>query len=342
MKKLIALAVAGAFIAPAAFADSKNVEIYGIATAGLEKTNDAAAGGVGQTKVEDFGSRIGFKGSEDLGGGLKAIFKIESSVALDVGGTTLASREGHVGIAGNFGAVLAGRGKTPYQLATEAFDPFNSNNTLDITGGAVGTYVARANNWVAYASPNVQGLEVVGAYVFGEDKGLTAKDLNADGDTGDAGETGSAKKALSAISISAKYTMGDVAVIGAVQQLKNNGFSDDKSTDVLLGATYAIGRVAVGAAVNSSKETASDTKRTSLLANATYTTEPSLTLKAGVIAFGESEAAGVKQGDKATEIILGAQYDLSKRTNAFAELSNVKPQTGDTERVISVGVAHSF
>lgn len=325
MKKLIALAVAGAFIAPAAFADSKNVEISGIATAGLVKTNDAAAGGVGQTKVEDFGSRIGFEGSEDLGGGLKAIFKIESAVALDVGGTTLASREGHVGIAGNFGTVRAGRGKTPYQLASEEFDPFNANDTLDITAGAVGDYVSRANNWVAYQSPNVQGLEVVGAYVFGEDKSAT-------------------KKAASAISVSAKYTLGAIALIGAVQQYKAKTADADKSTDVLVGATYTTGPLGVAGALTTSKKDETDTKRTSILVNATYTMG-AVTAKAGVISFGKSDVAGTKADNAGTKLVVGGQYNLSKRTNAFAEYASTSKKVvgaSSAANTISVGVRHSF
>jgi len=334
MKKLIALAVAGAFIAPAAFADSKNVEIYGIATAGLEKTNDGReqvdasnTTAVGQTRVTDYGSRIGFKGSEDLGGGLKAIFKIESKVALDVGGTTLASREGQVGLAGNFGAVLAGRGKTPYQLTTEIFDPFNANDTLYLGGGAnnVTTYVDRANNWVAYASPNVQGLEVVGAYVFGEDK--TAS-----------------KKAASAISVSAKYTLGDLVATGAVQQYKDYTTDGNKSTDVIVGATYAMGPLGLAGAITTSKKDETDTKRTSLLVNATYGMG-AVTAKAGVISYGKTDVAGTKADDAGTKLVVGGQYDLSKRTNAFAEYASTSKKVAGTSsaaNTLSVGVVHMF
>jgi predicted porin len=73
-KSLIALAVAGAFAAPAAFAASANVDVYGIMNVALQDTDASGT----DLQVTDNFSRVGLKGSEDLGGGLKGVWQIES------------------------------------------------------------------------------------------------------------------------------------------------------------------------------------------------------------------------------------------------------------------------
>src|SRR5690348_13995185 len=89
-KKLMALAVAGALGAPAA-ALAQEVQIYGRANVGLDTYSaTGATAGSGsdfksRTRVFDQGSRLGFRGTEDLGGGLKAIWQIESGVNIDTG-----------------------------------------------------------------------------------------------------------------------------------------------------------------------------------------------------------------------------------------------------------------
>ena len=82
-KSLIALAVAGAFVAPAMAATS-NVDVYGILNVAIQDTNQKNY----DPQVTDNYSRIGFKGSEDLGGGLKAISQIESGLGAN-GSTTI-------------------------------------------------------------------------------------------------------------------------------------------------------------------------------------------------------------------------------------------------------------
>ncbi|MFA5083395.1 MAG: porin, partial [Hydrogenophilaceae bacterium] len=129
-KSLIALAVAGVFAAPAAFAASANVDVYGIMSFAIEDTD---ADGV-DVAVVDRVSRLGFKGSEDLGGGLKAIWQIESQLNATtnenlgniyysggpVGRTAL--RNTFVGLAGDFGVFVLGRHDTPYKLGTGSLD----------------------------------------------------------------------------------------------------------------------------------------------------------------------------------------------------------------------------
>ncbi|MFO7188649.1 MAG: porin, partial [Pseudomonadota bacterium] len=96
-KKLLALAVAGALTAPLA-AQAQNVQIYGVLQMSVDRVDNGDDTG---TSMKDNSSRIGFRGSEDLGGGLKAIFQLESAVQPDErgadGGWT--KRDSWVGLA---------------------------------------------------------------------------------------------------------------------------------------------------------------------------------------------------------------------------------------------------
>ena len=117
-KKLIALAVAGLVSAPV-FAQS-NVTIYGVADAymgfGNHGGNDLAAVQSGGLS----GSRLGFRGAEDLGNGLKAVFTLEQGVDISngvaspsVGGDSVFSRQALVGLSGAFGTISLGRQYAP-------------------------------------------------------------------------------------------------------------------------------------------------------------------------------------------------------------------------------------
>ena len=134
-KKVMALAVAGALAAPAAaFAQASNVQIYGtfdvsinsINSAGYTTYNGNGPAGASVTGVTKFdvynqSSRIGFKGVEDLGNGLKAWFQAESNIAADgrqFNNTAgIGSRNTAVGLEGSFGNVLMGNWDSPYKSA---------------------------------------------------------------------------------------------------------------------------------------------------------------------------------------------------------------------------------
>jgi predicted porin len=172
-KNLLALAVAGAFAAPAAaLAQGSFVQIYGTINADLQvaEATDGAPLPIGigalgfgqnygitggftpangfavrptgvnsqavgvrdaafnqiesQAGVSSNSSNIGFRGSEDLGGGLKAIFQIESSINIDTGAGGLGSRNSNVGLSSNWGTVFYGNWDTPYKVITLKADPF--------------------------------------------------------------------------------------------------------------------------------------------------------------------------------------------------------------------------
>ncbi len=202
-KKLIALAVAGLVAAPA-FAQS-NVTVYGVADATFDVVSvsggTATANNTSFNRVSTNSSLIGFKGTEDLGNGLKAVFQFESGVAFDNLGALTAGRDSFVGAAGGFGTVIAGNLTGPTRLVGATMDVnagstgIGANSALlgklgnaltarvdttSATGVAAtpnarsatqtGAFDTRLTNAVAYVSPTFSGFTVIGGYVANENK----------------------------------------------------------------------------------------------------------------------------------------------------------------------------
>ncbi len=195
-KKLIALALAS--LAGSAFAQS-NVTVYGVmdgtfefakaagASDGQPAFNDttgavtytgkgSAAEVASRTRFSSNSSHIGFKGVEDLGNGLKALWQIETTVDFtDASSTNLASRDSFVGLTGNFGTVVGGNITHPIRAMGSKvdFNPGGSSSAYSaaITGEFAGVKTGtdeRAKNAVAYVSPSFSGLTGTLAYVSGE------------------------------------------------------------------------------------------------------------------------------------------------------------------------------
>jgi len=187
-KKLMAVAVAGALAAPAAvFAQASNVQIYGKLNLGLDNysATGSAAGAAGDFKsryrVYDSSSRLGFRGTEDLGGGLRAVFLMESGVAVDTGAAvsqnggasssagTLSSRVGHVGLQGGWGLLTIGKsnvwwGNFPQEQAVVLWTNTGVLSTFGILGRGMSVGVSRQNNTVQYTSPTWGGINAVVSY----------------------------------------------------------------------------------------------------------------------------------------------------------------------------------
>lgn len=217
-KKLIALAVAGLAAAPA-FAQT-NVTIYGVADATFDNvraTSTAAAGDkLGSTnRVSTNSSYLGFKGTEDLGNGLKAVFQFESGISSDQATGTWASRDSFVGLSGGFGTVVAGNLTGPTRALAAALDvnsgstgigansgllgklggqflvgtTDSNSNFLAADGGTGGKACGRSStctsvfdtrwkNAIAYVSPSFAGVTLTGAYVANENHGFDSAATN--------------------------------------------------------------------------------------------------------------------------------------------------------------------
>jgi predicted porin len=149
-KKLIAAAVAAGLAAPGlAMADAT---VYGKINVGIVSYDNDNATGVDRSGIAIFdeSSRLGFKGEEDLGNGLKAIFKMEGTADIDTGAAFNFNRDMYVGLKGGFGAVQVGHFNTSYKNSTGKMDIF-ADRWGDITGtGTHGTYDQRENNMVGY------------------------------------------------------------------------------------------------------------------------------------------------------------------------------------------------
>jgi predicted porin len=179
-KKLIALAVAGATLAPlAAMAQTSNpVTLYGRAYATFEsvKADGGPLAPLGsRSRVTDQSSFFGIRGTEDLGGGLKAFFQLESVFRLDSNTSTFANRNSGVGLQGDFGSVLLGRWDTPFKVSTIAIDPFGDLTLGGLTGvlSDRGNFDRREQNVVQYWSPNLGGFQARASYAVNEGKTAT-------------------------------------------------------------------------------------------------------------------------------------------------------------------------
>ncbi|MFC5300192.1 porin [Azospira restricta] len=195
-KKLIALAVAG-LASTAAFAQS-NVTIYGVADAGYVNANGDNGRNNAWNGIESgilAGSRLGFKGEEALGNGLKAVFTLEYGLSLDANagvGTALA-RQQFVGLSSDkLGTVTLGRQYAPGYFTQVRNDAFAgaSVGPLAVLNTAAGNTIqaasnARWNNSAVYQSPTWAGFSVRGIYSYGE-AGTTAVSESS-GSVGQAG-----------------------------------------------------------------------------------------------------------------------------------------------------------
>lgn len=254
-KKLIALAVAGACFAPTVMAQTANpVTLYGRIFVTLESVEaDGGATPLGnRTRVSDNASYLGVRGTEDLGGGLKAFFQLETAWSPEGSAATgFATRNSGVGLQGGWGSVLLGRWDTPMKTSQTAVDPWGDLTLGDITGAALdqGNFSRREGNSVQYWSPNWAGLTVRALYTANEGKTATLnpntvgasvayskgalylayayenhKDVAANTD-----EEGNA--------IAASFTMGGLKLAGQYGVYSRDGQSDDDES-YMLGLTW--------------------------------------------------------------------------------------------------------
>jgi predicted porin len=354
-KSLIALAVAGVVSAPA-FAATSNVDVYGTLRFSLDRVNSKTAG-ADQWSINDQTSRIGFKGSEDLGGGLKGVWQIEqqmnaTAAPLDnaqggvgdaaFGGSGL--RNTFVGLAGGFGTVVIGRHDTPYKLGGSA-DLFGdtSADSQKNGSGIIGRngFDNRVSGTIAYISPEWSGFHFAVATVPGE------QELNA-----------AADGLTDAYSLVGVYANGPLkATLGHESFSKEVAGGTQNAKATKLNIAYKMGDIGLGYTYERSDDgfaATSDTD-TAQLASVSYGMGP-ITLAAQYGKFNNKQAYAAAVGgilgktaagtnDDLSRMTLGVIYSMSKRTNVYAayDSDNYKDDTVNNDASIwTFGVNHAF
>lgn len=346
-KSILALALIGAF-SGAAFAQS-SVTVYGVVDMGVQRDDNGVTPNGTKYSLDSglqSGSRLGFKGTEDLGSGLKANFVLEMGLKTDTGasdGTTF-GRQAFVGLSGDFGAFNLGRQKSLTYVASETIDPF----AVGLAGNMNRLFstVTRVDNAAIYSTPNMSGFSASALYAFGETAGNPS--------------------ALSVGSLSATYSAGPVFASIVYEKAKD---ANDPAITIantgektLIGGTYDFGMAKAHAAYELLKggqggSVVAETKKNVWMIG---TTVP---VGAGSIIADYSRITdNVKSDANATQFALGYTYNLSKRTNLYTSYSQTKNDTkasynvmtadakgaltvtnnGNTDKLFNVGIRHAF
>lgn len=335
-KSLVALAVLG-MVAGTAAAQS-SVTLFGVVDLAARYTK---AGGLNKKELAADGSsssRLGVRGVEDLGGGLKAGFWLEHSFAADTGAQGDAARfwgrRATVSLMGNFGEVRLGRAKTSTRLVIDDFDAFSTTGLGDVTKiyrtlGASDTY-NRSDNQVAYIAPTMGGF-------YGS------------ADVG-AGENTIGKRYIGG---RVGYKAGALNVSAGLQSTQGTGYYKVKLGAI--GASYDFGMVKINALLARNEyKTTTTTRQTITTIGATVPVGAS-----GSFVAQFSNANANASSNEARLLTAGYQHSLSKRTAFYMTVSQIDNEPGANFRLGSapngvpavvsgkysgfdVGMKHSF
>jgi predicted porin len=328
-KSLMALACASAF-AVSANAQS-TLTTYGIVDMGFVADNGAGSVEKLSSGVQS-GTRLGFKGTEDLGNAMKALFVLETGIAADKGGFNQGAgfaRQSFVGLQSDVGTLTLGRQYTPFFLTLNGVaDPFasglagNAQNLIPTSG-------IRMDNTVKYASPVFSGVSGEVAYGFGEDPtGNSGANRNVGGSIG---------YSDSALNVRLAYHRA------------NNATNTIHTTNTMLAANYNFEVAKVFAAISDNDQPPIVGKSTDFLVGVT-------------IPFGKHNfiASYINKNNRsalnqdANQFGLGYTYALSKRTNIYAAWANIDNKRGATytvgnnseagtgDKAFNLGVRHTF
>lgn len=229
-KKFMAVAVAGALAAPGlAFAQTSTVNIYGVIVENVIAGYDRGGTSVRHDFLQSHDSELGFRGEEQLGGGLSAWFQCASTIDLGGGPTTstFCGKNSGVGFKGGWGNAFIGMWDTPHKLMTAQFRPFSTSGIFgvgsqlwsgagsNIANGVAGgnntqtaaSFTRRQRNLISYWSPNWGGFEAKAAF------------SQANEATAQVSATTASKPRL--WSLAGTYTNGPFAVGAAYENHKN-------------------------------------------------------------------------------------------------------------------------
>ncbi|RYF01276.1 MAG: porin, partial [Oxalobacteraceae bacterium] len=327
-KSLAALAVLGA---TAGFAQAQtSVSVYGSFDGGVRSQNHVNSNGNSRTTMGSNGTynsnRLGFKGTEDLGGGLNAHFTLESAFNTGTGATDSSrhfGRSAFVGLGGQWGSLDLGRQYTVAYRTVGTYDPFNYKFTGIIpTSQASISAGTRVDNDIQYTG------------TFGP---VTARAEYALSERVGGGSAGShagigATFASGPIALGAAYTARKPDVRTAAQVAANapTNFQDNRSWT--LGGAYTMGpaRVAAGYARETQDLAAGgEADQQNAWLGGSYNLNPALALSAAYYHTKvDAGLAGATADGKRGLFIVGATYALSKRTNFYADVDYARFKDG--------------
>jgi len=342
---LAVLAVCGT---SAAMAQS-SVTLYGRVNTTVEHQK---TGSESKTAMESNSSYVGFRGVEDLGGGLKAGFQLEAGFRSDDGsGPVNFQRHSEVNLSGNFGTLRLGKFNVGSYLATADYISMHNHDTGS-SADALYAYVFPEGNQIAYRTPSFGGLTAEFHYGFGEKAERTAY-LPGDG-SAVLPFTGEHKGAFDA---SLNYENGPLGLGLGYTRAKIDGTAQDgKEQQFAIRASYAINALTLGAYYQYYKADVSgsgldlDTKRHAYRLSAMYTVGASeFHANVGRAQSYKGDLDGLKTS--ATQWTLGYNYNLSKRTKVYGYFTKINNSDdaaygvstrGDNFRSVAIGVRHLF
>lgn len=373
-KKIIALAVAG-LVSGAAFAQS-NVTVYGVADVTFDNVKAAGASDLtvdldgpggdpaqtftnlnhpGRNRVSANSSYLGFKGVEDLGGGLKAVFQFEGGVANDSAGAFNFNRDSYVAVAGGFGTVAAGILTGPTRALGAAMDPFAGATGITANSAIIGKLGGATLNGVNpyYASPvtvgndntiaNYQGLMgATGycassgtctslfdtrwnnaiAYISPNISGLTITAAYVANENKTRDDVGN-KLNTWGYDVGLKYENGPIMVALTQNEAKLGDNYGTKATDTRFGAKYDFGMGTVGILWDRVKveDNTGDVKRNAWFLPVTFNVGGNGKI---IAQYGHAGDLTDTSDTGAKMFAIGYEHSLSKRTIVKAVWSQIK------------------
>lgn len=343
---LVAGSLLGIWMAPAAAQSS--VTIYGVVDMGIARTS---GGGETRTEMEGrgilAGNRLGFKGVEDLGNGLKALYVLEWHTTPDIGTSNdpIKSRQTWGGLQGPWGTLTAGFQYAP-GFATARFDVMRGSGLFSARGPLtnVGNYTinpgnaARWANTVRYGSPNFSGFSFEGLY-------STRRDDNEG--VGDRSSNDSW-----AVGLGYKNGPGE---IGLVHHDVAATSTNPDARETFIGGSWDF-RVVKAMATWQRKDAAGPIKTND---NQLWSAGAEIPVgSASAIHVGYAALKVRGRDNDSNSLTIGATHDLSKRTTLYAVLNrmhhddlapkrtaNLRAQLvdpGEAANTWAVGISHKF
>lgn len=374
-KKIIVLAIASALTVPAmAFAD---VSVSGQINMSVDVKNDGANPSASTNQLTDNQSRLIFKGSEDLGSGMSAIFQLDARFTADNGqiaGKTTTTTTGagtyvststftskstttaslfsgntFLGLSSDtMGTLKVGNLDTPFKSSTRGLDVFYDvagDNRTGLGGLLGGGHDLRLGNSIVYNSPSMSGFSVAAGTVFGAET------------AGSGATKGSAYSLAGMYSANGIYATlaydtakagtagsGDLGA-GAGGLFGTGSLKDDEAKSLRLGGGYTMDQITVNAIFEQPKYTsgATESKNTNFYLGGKFAISSTDSVRAAYTKHGATDVGGTKLTDSANQFAIGYAHDMSKATSVYATYVKTSADGALPDpSTLSFGMKHAF